>query len=181
MGRTDPGFLVVGHVARPHGIHGAVLVHPLTDHPEGTFAPGVVLRLGDGQGREPDPDLPPVRVLAARAFRGGLLVEFGGVGSRSEADATLRGRYLMQALDALEPLAEDEVFYHQLLGSRVETVRGRVLGEVVEVYELAPSDLLEVRGEGRSYMIPFRREVVIEVDVEGRRLVVDPPEGLLDL
>lgn len=180
MARVDPGFLVVGHLARAHGIHGELYVWPLTDHPEGTFTPGVVLRLGDRQAREPDPDLPPLRIATARPFRDGWLVAFGGVESRSEAEA-LRGRYLMRAMAEVAPLEEGEIFYHQLLGSEVYTVDGTFLGRVSEVYELAPSDLLEVRGEGRMYMIPFRAEVVVEVDAEGGRVVVNPPDGLLDL
>jgi 16S rRNA processing protein RimM len=180
VGRVDPGFLVVGHLARAHGIHGELYVWPLTDHPEGTFTPGVVLRLGDREGREPDADLPPLRIAAVRPFQDGWLVTFGGVESRSEAEV-FRGRYLMRAVDEVAPLEEGEVFYHQLLGSDVYTVDGTLLGRVAEVYELAPSDLLEVRGEGRTYMIPFRAEVVVEVDPEGGRVVVDPPDGLLDL
>lgn len=180
MGRTDPGFLVVGHLARAHGIRGEIFVWPLTDHPEGTFAPGVVLHPGDGEARAPDPSLPPLRVVSARPFREGYLVSFGGVETRSGAEA-LRGRYVLRAMEEVEPLDEGEIFYHQLLGSQVHTVDGVELGRVVEVYELVPSDLLEVRGEGRTYMIPFRKEVVVEVDREEGRLVIDPPEGLLEL
>ncbi len=180
MGRTDPGFLVVGHLARAHGIRGELFVQPLTDHPEGTFAPGVVLLPGDGDGREPDPDVPPLRVVAVRPFQDGFLVTFDGVETRSEAEV-LRGRYVLRSLDDLEPLEEGELFYHQILGCEVFTVEGVALGRVAEVYDLAPSELLEVQGDGRTYMIPFRKEIVVEVDREGRRLVVDPPEGLLEL
>lgn len=180
MGRTDPGFLVVGHISKSHGIRGEVFVQSLTDHPEGTFAPGVVLRLADSRGREPDPDAPPMRVEAVRPHREGFLVTFAGVTTRSEADA-LRKRYLVRPMEDVEPLAEGEAFYHQILGLQVYTVDGVLLGRVTELYELAPSDLLEVRGEGGEYLIPFRQDVVVELDVEGGRVVVDPPAGLLDL
>jgi len=180
MGRADPGFLAVGHLTRAHGIDGELFVAPLTDHPEGSFAPGVVLRLADASGLTPDPDLPPLRVVSARPFKGAWLVTFGGVESRSEAEV-LRGRYLLREASELEPLAEGEYFYHDLLGLEVFTPDGRLLGRVREVYEVAPVDLLEVRGEGRDYMIPFRKELVVEVDLDAGRVVVDPPEGLLDL
>jgi 16S rRNA processing protein RimM len=180
MGRRDPAFLAVGHLSKAHGIKGELSVWPLTDHPEGSFAPGVVLRVGDGEAATPDPDLPPLRVVVARPHRQGYLVAFGGVETRNEAEA-LVGLYLLRERDALEPRAADEVFYHELLGSEVVTVDGRPLGEVVEVYEMQPSDLLEVRGADGQYMIPFRKEVVVDVDVDAGRLVVDPPEGLLDL
>ncbi len=180
MGRTDPGFLVVGQLSKPHGMHGELYVWPLTDHPEGTFAPGVVLRLADGDAREPDPDAPPLRVAAVRPHRGGFLVTFGGVDSRASAGA-LRGRYLVRPFEEIEPLAEGEIFYHQILGLDVFTVDGTPLGRVSELYEVEPTDLLEVRGEGTEHLIPFRKDVIVEVDVEARRIVVDPPEGLLDL
>ena len=180
MGRRDPGFLVVGHLTKPHGIHGEILVKPLTDHPEGTFAPGVVLFLADASGQDPDPDLPPLVVAGARHVRTGVLVEFQEIESRTEAEV-LRGRYLLRDVAEVAPLEEGEVFQHQLLGMEVVTVDGRSLGTVREVYDLAPTELLEVRGGGRETMIPFRKEIVREVDPEARRIVVDPPEGLLDL
>jgi 16S rRNA processing protein RimM len=180
MGRTEPGFLVVGHLDKPHGIKGEFYISLLTDHPEGTFAPGVVVHLGDEQGRAPDPETPPLKITAARPFKTGFLVSFDGVDTRNAAEA-IRGRYLLRELEQLEPLAEGEVFYHQLLGMRVETVDGQLLGEVVEVYELSPSDMLDVRWEDKEYMIPFREGVIVDVDIEARRVVVDPPAGLLDL
>ena len=181
MGLSDPGFLVVGHLSKPHGINGELFVWPLTDHPGGTFAPGVVLRLADGDAREPDPDAPPMRIVDSRAFRGGFLVTFGGVESRSDAEA-LRGRYLVRAFEEVEPLAEGEAFYHQILGMDVYTVDGTHLGRVRELYEIIPTDLLEVRGEaGSEHLIPYRKDVIVEVDLVARRIVVDPPAGLLDL
>ena len=180
MSRPDPQHLVVGHVNKPHGIRGEVLVRPLTDHPEGIFAPGVVVLLADPRGREPDPAEPAVEIESARPFRQGYLVAFRGAEDRDDAER-LRGRYLLLPVDSLEPLADDEVFYHQLLGMRVETVAGEAVGVVREVYELQPSDLLEVRTPKGSVLVPFHREVVVEVHRDEGRLVIDPPAGLLDL
>jgi 16S rRNA processing protein RimM len=180
VGRSDPGFLAVGHLTKAHGLLGEFYLTLLTDHPEGSFAPGVVLCLGDATGLAPDPDLPPLRVVSARGFKGGVLVEFAGVESRSEAEA-LRGRYLLRATEELEAPAEGEYWHHQLVGLEVLTVQGLRLGTVRTIYEIAPSDLLEVAGEGKEYLIPFREEIVVEVDVAGGRMVVAPPEGLLDL
>ena len=180
MGRNDPLYLVVGHLNKPHGTKGELFVWPLTDHPEGTFAPGVVLYQGTGTAAEPDPDLPPLRVETVRPFRRGFLVQFGGVADRNRA-REFQGNYLMRAIDELEPRADDELFYHQLLGMTVETVAGEVVGEIVEVYELEPADLLEVKSEDRRVMIPFLMDIVVEVDLDHGRMVVDPPDGLLDL
>lgn len=170
----------MGHLTKPHGIYGEITVKPLTDHPEGTFAPGVVLFVADASGRDPDPAMPPLTVDQARHVRTGVIVDFRGVESRNEAEV-LRGRYLLRDIADVEPLGEGEVFHHQLLGMEVVTVDGVSLGTVREVYDLAPVELLEVRGGDRETMIPFRKEFVREVDAVARRIVVDPPEGLLDL
>ncbi|MGD8320590.1 MAG: ribosome maturation factor RimM [Gemmatimonadota bacterium] len=180
MGLEDPGFLAVGLLARPHGIKGELIVSPLTDHPESTFAPGVVLRIGDPELGEPDPARPPLRVLRARPVRAGLIVAFDGIESRSEAEM-LRGCHLLRETAALEPLEEGEVYHHQLLGLEVHTVSGERLGRVTAVYDLVPVELLEVRDGPRETMIPFRKEIIVELDVDGGRIVVDPPDGLLDL
>jgi 16S rRNA processing protein RimM len=180
MGRRDPSHLVVGHLNKPHGIKGEFFVWPLTDHPESVFAPGVVFSLGGEKDEEPNPDLPPLRVESCRPFQKGLLVRFGGVDDRNQAEL-LRGRYLFLPIEEVEPLGEGEVFYHQLLDMTVSTVDGEVIGSVVEVFEMQPADLLEVHGTRGIVMIPFRPEIVVEVDIEAGRLVVDPPEGLLDL
>lgn len=180
MGRRDPRFLVVGHLNKPHGTKGELFVWPLTDHPESVFAPGVVVSLGDPEDDEPDPDLPPLSIEAVRPFRRGYLVRFEGVEDRSQAEL-LKGRYLFRPTEELEPLAEGELFYHQLLDLEVVTVDGASLGRVTEVYELAPAHLLEVTGEGGQRLIPYLDHVVVEIDTEAGRMVIDPPEGLLDL
>lgn len=180
MARPDPSHLVVGHLSKPHGIRGELYVHTLTDHPESAFAPGVVLSLGEPASDEPSHDLPPLRVESARPFQKGLLVRFGGVDDRNQAEL-LAGRYLLRALEDVEPLGEGEVFHHQLLGMTVTTTEGEEVGRVAQIYEIEPAELLEVHGPRGSVMIPFRPEIIKEVDVEHARLVIDPPEGLLDL
>lgn len=180
MGRADPRYLVVGHINRAHGIKGELFVWPLTDHPEGVYAPGVVFYLGDGTSGEPDPDLPPLRLEKVRPFRRGYLMSFGGVDDRNGAEL-VRGHYLLQVVDDLPPLEGGELFYHQLLGLEVVTARGRVLGTVREVYEVRPADLLDIRGEEGSFLVPFLEDIVVEIDAEEGRLVIDPPEGMLDL
>jgi 16S rRNA processing protein RimM len=180
MGREDPQFLVVGHINKSHGTRGELFVWPLTDHPESVYAPGVVLRLGNADSDEPDPDLPPLCIEAVRLHRKGYLVHFGGFEDRNQSDL-VRGQYLFRETEALEPLADGEVFYHQLLGMKVETTDGTHVGEITEVYELSPAHMLEVRGPDREILVPFLKNVIIEVDKEARRIVIDPPAGLLDL
>lgn len=155
-------------------------VWPLTDHPESAFAPGVVLSLGEESDDEPNPDLPPLRIESSRPHQRGYLIVFGGVEDRNQAEV-LKGRYLFRRIEELEPLAEGEVFYHQLLEMVVRTVDGKDVGRVVEVFELGPADLLEVHGSSGTVMIPYRPEIVVSVDVDASEIVIDPPDGLLAL
>lgn len=179
MGRSVE-YLVVGYVEKPHGTRGEVAVRVLTDHPEGVFRPGVVLR-GSRDGRAPDPDFPPLRISEAREVPGGRLVTFGGVEDRDTAE-TLRGLDLMEHRDNLEPLGDDEVYLHDLEGLEVVGPAGDVIGSVTIAYDLRPAPLLEVRRpDGRTFMIPFRREFVPAVDLTAGRLTLDPPRGLLEL
>ncbi len=177
---AEPERLVVGHIAKAHGTRGEVFVWPLTDRPEAVFAPGGELVLGDQDG-DAEAGAPTVTVAQAREFKRGLLVKLQGVDPRTEAEGLAR-KYLLAPLAVLGPLEEGEVFYHQLLGASVETLDGAAVGTVREVYETEPAHLLEVESpEGKRHLVPFAERVVREVDAAGKRIVIDPPAGLLEL
>jgi 16S rRNA processing protein RimM len=176
----DPEYVVVGHVSKAHGTKGEVFVWPLTDRPDSTYIPGVELHLADAGGAQPDPEYPAARILAVRPHRRGFLVTFDGVYDRDIADG-IRDRYLLRPFEETDPLEKGEIFYHQLLGMRVVTKDGVDVGEVNEVYELRPADLLQVQGESKEHLIPFSKDVIVSWSLEDRRIVIDPPEGLLDL
>lgn len=175
----DPAFLVVGHLSKPHGTRGELVIWTLTDRPEDVFAPGCRLLLGDESG-EAGPSPAEVVVEAGRAFKRGWLVKLEGVDDRTAAEAIVARYLLVPAEERGEP-EEGELYYHQLLGLVVSTTEGETVGRVREVFETEPDHLLEVKGEGRVHLVPFSRRIVTEVDLEGGRLVIDPPEGLLDL
>jgi 16S rRNA processing protein RimM len=177
---SGPAYLVVGHLNKVHGTKGELFVWPLTDHPESTFAPGVILYMGDEKGESPDSSQPTLVIEAVRPFRRGLLIKVNGVTTRTEAEYVV-GRYLFRPKSELASLEDGEVFYHQLLGMKVVTVDGEEVGEIVEVYELAPADLLAVRGPDGVRHIPFLKSIVQEVDAEAGTMIIDPPEGLLEL
>lgn len=180
MGSLQPTHLVVGRIRKPHGVQGEVLVRSMSDHPEEVYLPGVILSSGAAPESGPDPDRAPLRIESARPVRDGFLIFFGGVDDRDRADE-LRGLFLFQALEELAPLAEGEVFHHQLLGLTVETVDGETVGQVRDIIDLPPVLLLEVAGPRGRTLVPWNRDLVVEVSPEEGRLVIDPPEGLLEL
>ncbi|GLW04936.1 ribosome maturation factor RimM [Microtetraspora sp. NBRC 13810] len=164
--------LVVGRIGRPHGIRGEVTVDVRTDDPEARFAPGTSLRTDPASAG-------PLRIEGVRRHAGFLLVRFVGVGDRNAAES-LRGTLLVVESADAPPLPDPDEFYdHQLIGLAVVTVAGEPVGEVTDVLHHG-QDLLVVRRTGGEVYVPFVRALVPEVDVEGGRLVIDPPPGLID-
>jgi 16S rRNA processing protein RimM len=167
--------LVVGRIGRAHGIRGDVFVDVRTDDPETRFAAGSVLAT--------DPaELGPLTVAEARNHSGKLVVSFEGFADRTAAE-TLRGVRLVIDSADLPPIEDPDEFHdHELVDLAVVLADGTPLGTVTEVIHGPAGDLLAVaRAEGGEALIPFIREFVPEIDVTGGRIVVTPPEGLLDL
>ncbi|HTW20984.1 MAG TPA: ribosome maturation factor RimM [Mycobacteriales bacterium] len=167
--------LVVGRIAKAHGISGEVAVDVRTDRPEDRFAVGGVI--------ETDPaDKGPLRIDAARWHAGRLLVRFAGVADRTAADA-LRGTMLVADSSTSPALGEDEEYWdHDLIGLAAVSVDGAPIGDVTDVVHPPGADLLVIAGpDGGEVLVPFVAAIVPTVDVPSGRLVVDPPEGLLDL
>jgi 16S rRNA processing protein RimM len=168
--------LVVGRVGRPHGLRGDVTVEVRTDDPARRFAAGAVLTTDPAERG-------PLTVAASRWHSGRLLVRFAGRADRDAAQA-LRDTVLSIDSSELAALGDPEEFYdHELIGLRVETRTGELVGTVADVLHHG-QDLLVVHAAGErsgaEILIPFVAEMVPEVDVSAGRLVIDPPPGLLD-
>ncbi|MER5704857.1 ribosome maturation factor RimM [Micromonospora sp. NPDC002296] len=183
--------LIVGRIGKPHGLRGEVTVEVRTDEPEARFAPGSVLSTEPGAAPPanpaPGPGVPfrvpaELTVESARWHQGRMLVAFEGILERDVAEA-LRGTLIGVDSAGVAPPEDPEEFHdHQLVGLAVVTPGGEHLGEVARIDHAPASDLLVLRRpEGRTALIPFVKAIVLEVDVAGGRVVVDPPAGLFDL
>ncbi|MGI8799476.1 MAG: ribosome maturation factor RimM [Pseudonocardia sp.] len=175
MSSTPTAELLVGIVGRPHGLRGEVAVTVRTDSPEERFAPGAVLRARGDDAPE------QLTVLNARPHSGRFLVTFAEAGDRDSAEL-LRGTQLL--IDAAElPLSDDpDTFHdHELEGLIAELADGTVVGTVREVSHAPGADLLVIAREGRGdALVPFVAAIVPTVDTTGGRVVLTPPDGLLD-
>jgi len=167
--------LVVGRILRPHGLRGEVVVDVRTDSPAERFAVGSVLQTDPAAAG-------PLTVEDVRPHQGRLLVTFEGVADRDVAD-NLRGVLIcVDSASVPAPEDPDEFNDHELVGLRAEMTTGEHIGDVVRIEHAPASDLLIVRRpDGRNALVPFVRAIVAEVDVAGGRVVVTPPDGLLDL
>jgi 16S rRNA processing protein RimM len=171
----EPVRLVVGRIGKPHGLRGEVTVEVRTDDPEGRFAPGAVL------ATDP-PERGPLTVISANSQNGRMVIWFREARDRTAAEA-LRNTLLVVEVDPDEPTgAPDEYYDHQLVDLAVVTVDGREVGTVAEMLHIAGQDLFAVRRpDGREVLIPFVEQIVPKVDLKLGTVVVDPPDGLLEL
>ena len=166
--------MAVGRIGKPHGVRGWVTVAPSTDEPDLRFAEGAIVLIDDR----------PRSVVESR-IGSRLMVLFDGCHTREDAEA-LRGRWV-EVIIGDEPIDDPDEFYdHQLEGLRVRTVDGLAVGVVAEVLHTPGGELLSVRAEsGAEILVPFVSAIVTSVslaeDPEGGVVVIDPPEGLLDL
>ena len=177
--------VTVGRIGRAHGVRGDVVVGVRTDEPELRFAPGSRL--------DTDPvGVGPLTVAGYRWHSGDLLVRFAEISDR-DAAAALGGTWLMVDSGALGALDDPDEFRDgDLVGLTVRTVDGTVVGTVADVLHHG-QDVLAIDPAGAAgavgsagaragqILIPFVKAIVPEVDVAAGVLVIDPPEGLLNL
>ena len=168
-------LVTIGEIGRPHGLRGELRVTPLTDHPE-RFETLKECVLWDAERDRRE----PCRLIAARRQGDALVVAIAGFDS-PEAAGGLTGRLL--AVPESEALPPPEGYFYpwQLEGCRVVTEEGQEVGRVLRV-ETSPAQDLWVVGDGaREHLVPAVADIVRDIDLRERRVVIRPPEGLLDL
>ncbi len=164
--------VLLGVVAAPHGIRGLVRIKSFTEDPMSVAAYGP---LSDESGKK------EYRVEALSAARGAVLARIEGVADRTAAEA-LRGLRLYVERERLPATGEREWYEADLVGLKAVGADGRDWGKVVAFHDFGGGLTIEVSGGSASkssMMLPFTDEVVPEVDVEGGKVIVEPPAGLL--
>jgi 16S rRNA processing protein RimM len=160
--------IVVGEVTKAHGVRGEVAVRNRSDNPDRWIA-GAVVHAPDGRA---------LTVATVRPHGGRLLVTFEEIAGRDDAE-TLRGAELSVPTSELPALQEGEWWPHELEGCAVRTESGRELGTLREVAFNPANDIwVVVADDGAETLVPVLRSVLIDVDLEGRRIVVRDVPGL---
>lgn len=158
-------WVVIGEVIGVFSVRGEVKVRPETDYPERFY------KLDEVNLREPSGSLKTLRIRSVRFHRRMALMKLEGIDDRDLAQS-LRGSLLIVPRSETVELPEDEFFVDDLVGIRVFTIGGRDLGEIREVAR-GPANDAYLTDE---YAIPALKSVVREVDLVGRRMIVDAPE-----
>jgi 16S rRNA processing protein RimM len=165
---------VVGRVARAHGIRGQVIVNPETDFPEQRFRPGASVFVKRGSAVD------ALLVTTVRFQNGRPVIGFEGVQTMNDAEM-LAGLELRVPVEELAALPAGTFYHHDLVGCHVVTGRGEEVGTVEGVEGTVGGSRLVVAGARGEILIPLATEICRTIDVSGKRIVIDPPEGLLDL
>jgi 16S rRNA processing protein RimM len=167
-------LLLIGRVARAHGNKGQVIVNPETDFPHERFAEGRVVVV-EHRGLSVER-----RIAAVRFHQGRPVLALAGVETMNDAEA-LAGAELKMPAASLGPLPANTYYRHDLVGCEVQDVAGRVIGRVTDVQGPLERSLLVI-GEGREeVLVPMVEGIVVEVNAAERRIIVDVPDGLIDM
>ncbi|HSH77274.1 MAG TPA: ribosome maturation factor RimM [Herpetosiphonaceae bacterium] len=164
-------LLLIGTIGVPFGVRGQVRLHTITSRPEHLRRVKSVF-LGDHR-------LQRTLQRAVEHKTNVFILTLGGVESREDAEA-LRGTEVFIREQDAAPLDADEYFLHDLPGLAVETTSGEHLGTVKDVLETGANEVLLVTTpEDGELLIPMIRDIVKLLDIPGRRIVIEPIEGLL--
>jgi 16S rRNA processing protein RimM len=169
---AKPDRVLVGEIARPQGLQGEVRIRSFTAHPAAITEYGP---LEDETGAR------LFEIESLRVAPKALSARLKGVTSRDEAEA-LTGTKLYVPHSRLPAREEDEWYHTDLIGISALDREGVAIGSVVAVHNFGAGDLLEIRpaSGGNTVLMPFTRDTVPEVDVEGGWLRIAPPDGLFE-
>lgn len=170
----QPSFIAIARIARTRGNRGELLADLHTDFPDRFDAlEEVWLEFADGHRL-------CVALEDTWEHKGRRVLKFAGINDISSAEA-YRGCWVqIPAEQAVKP-PEGTYFDHDLVGCSVRDVHGNHVGAVSEVLRITGNNLLVVRGSGQEYLIPAVESICVRISIEEKQIVIDPPEGLMDL
>lgn len=175
-GTASPGRLLpLGEIVGTHGVGGLLRFHPYSDSAAALAAPRLVYL----QPRDTAAARESRRLLSARPHGRVVLLRFEDAATIEEAKP-LVGCVLSIPERELPATAPGEFYVYQLEGLEVVTCNGDHLGTVDHLIPTGSNEVLVVRDGNREHLIPVIADVVRRIDLEDRRIVIDPIEGLLD-
>jgi 16S rRNA processing protein RimM len=164
---APPEFLIVGYILAPWGIRGEVKVEVVTDFPE-RFAPQKIVYLNTS----------PLEIESCHPHKQHLVVKLATIDSVEDAEK-LRGQALTISRSELYPLPEGQYYTFQIIGLKVVTTEGKLLGRITEIMTTGSNDVYIVEGKRGEILIPAIEDVVKSIDLAKSKMVIEAIEGLL--
>lgn len=166
-------LIACGRLGRPHGVRGALRIWPHNPQTDLIRAQRV-LQIGRSTRA-----CQPLTIASARRDAKGWIVQFDAIRDR-DAAAQLTNATWFESREAFSPADDDEVYATDLVGLAVVTAEGDAVGEIVDVQQVGPSDLLVIRGPRGEHLVPNVPAFVQRLDPAAPPAVITPIEGLLD-
>jgi 16S rRNA processing protein RimM len=165
-------LILIGRVARTHGNRGHVIVNLDTDFADARFRVGEVVLVGEEHSAR--------RIREVRFHQGRPVIGLEGIDTMNDAEE-LTGAELKIPVAGLDPLPEGTFYHHDLIGCDVRDTANREIGRVTAIEGTMEMSRLIVAGARGEVLIPLVAEICTSIDPVARRIVIDPPEGLLEL
>ena len=170
-------FIAIARIARTRGNRGEVLADLHTDNPDRfDDLDEVWLEFDDGRRQTRTRK----KLEDVWEHKGRKVLKFEGVDSINDAEVWA-GCWVVIPADQAAELPEGTYFNHDLVGCAVSSTDGTLIGTVREVLDIADNSQLVVRGGGREYLIPAVKDICVEVSIPNKRIIIDPPQGLMEL
>lgn len=164
-------LLVVGRIGRAHGVRGEATIEVRTDDPDARFPVGASLQTDPAEKG-------PLTIVSGRVHNGILLLGFAGITDRTAVEK-LRNTLLLAEVDIDAESSDDLYHIAQIKGCLVFLENGTEVGVVTDVLELPAQDTLVIETSSGERLVPFVTSMVPTIDIENKKLVISPPEGLL--
>lgn len=175
MSKASPeDLLLVGKVIRPHGLAGLIRIWSYAQTEESFLNAGTVFLKSDRD------EIQEYRILTVKPHGTVFLMELDGLTSLEDAKR-FRGAEILIRKDSLRCESEDEYFWFELIGLKVYLNTGRYIGILRDILETGSNDIYVVREGDAEFLIPAIHEVVEEIDLENKKMIIAEMEGLLDL
>jgi 16S rRNA processing protein RimM len=174
----DERLLTIGKISKPHGVKGEVKIQLLTREPE-IFDELEVIYIT----KTPEPEnLKEAVIESSRFYKGTAILKLDIFNTPEEVDK-YRGYYIQAEELELPPLEEDEYYFADILGTSVYVTTGEYIGDISFIIESGETDIYEITHPetGKVNMVPARKEFIKSLDVENKKMIVEPIEGLIEV
>lgn len=164
---SEPAFICVGKIHRSHGIHGEIVLAPMTDFPE-RFRRGRKVYAGE--------DHRPLEIQQVRQQAPYFLVSFTSIQDEQQA-AELRNSFLYVRKDELPKLPKGEYYFHEVIGLQAVTKDGKAVGTVSEILETGANNVYVIKKEDNSEeLVPAVPQYILEIKLDKKQIVINFPE-----
>lgn len=165
-------MVLVGAIAGAFGVKGEVRLKSFTSEPEDIASYGPLFTEDGSQS---------FQVRLSGRLKNALSARLSGISSKEQADR-MKGMKLFVPREAFPQLPDDEFYHADLIGLSVYDTGGGEIGAVKAVLNHGATDLLELRltVSNETALLPFTRDYVPTVDMVARKLIIDPPNGLIE-